>query len=292
MLSEIKKLAVDTFEFIRDPEQLSHYFGKFISVILIFVIARISIKLLHSIVNSFFQTKIFTKSGSSKFAVDIPRMETLKGLIKSISKYIIYFIAFATILDSIGFEIGTLIAAAGIGGLAIGFGAQNLVKDIITGFFILFEDQFSVGHYVEIDSASGIVEEMALRVTKLRDFNGDLHIIPNGQINKVTNRSVGNMRALVEISIAYEEDINKALEVLNKESEKIRQENPQIVEGPIVLGVSSLAASEVVITIIAKTIPMEQWAVERLMRKTFKEAFDREDIEIPYPRTVLIDKNL
>ncbi|WP_051569327.1 mechanosensitive ion channel family protein [Alkaliphilus transvaalensis] len=286
ILDTIKIKFMETMEFITDPEQLTALMAKAINIIIILVVAKASIRILHSLINRFFDSQ-----KNLKIKVDIPRLETMKGLLKSIVKYTIYFIAFTTIMKSFGTDVTALITAAGIGGLAFGFGAQNLVRDIITGFFILFEDQFGVGNYVEIDGVSGIVEEMALRVTKIRGFNGDLYIVPNGEIKKVINRSNGKMRALIEISIAYEEDIDNAIKVLNEASDILRETDERILEGPTVLGVSNLAASEVVISVMAKTVPMEQWAVERLMRKTFKEAFDEKGIEIPYPRRVVINKN-
>ncbi|QUH25385.1 mechanosensitive ion channel family protein [Serpentinicella alkaliphila] len=259
--------------------------SKLIRIIVILAVAKISIRLINPVLIQFFE-----KQKTLKINTDINRINTLKGLVLSLVKYVIYFIAFTTIAK-LFVDITGLVATAGIGGLAIGFGAQNLVRDIITGFFILFEEQFNVGSLIQLDGIGGIVEEMALRVTKIRDFNGDLHIIPNGEIKKVTNKSNGKMRALVEISISYEEDIDNAIEVLSEACEKIKEENPNsILEGPTVLGVSKLGESEVGITIMAKTVPMEQWATERLMRKTFKQAFDKAGIEIPYPRRVIINK--
>ena len=285
MINTVIEAFRETMLFLKNPQQLSLYLGRLVNIILILIIAKLSIKVIHSIINKFFDSQ-----KNLKFKVDIPRLETMKGLIKSIVKYIVYFIAITTIIKTFGTDVTALITAAGIGGLAFGFGAQNLVRDVITGFFILFEDQFSVGSFVEIDGIAGTVEEMALRVTKIRGTNGDLYIVPNGEIKKVTNKSTGKMRALVEMSIAYEEDIDNAIGVLNKAAEVLKLNDTRIVEGPIVLGVSALGASEVVITVMAKTIPMEQWAIERLMRKTFKEAFDKEGIEIPYPRRVIIQK--
>jgi len=284
MINTISEVFKETMLFLKNPQQLSLYLGRLVNIILILVIAKLSIKVLHSIINRFFDGQ-----KNLKFKVDVPRLETMKSLIKSIVKYIIYFVAFTSIIKSFGTDVTALITAAGIGGLAFGFGAQNLVRDVITGFFILFEDQFSVGSFVEIDGVAGTVEEMALRVTKIRGANGDLYIVPNGEIKKVTNKSTGKMRSLVEMSIAYEEDIDNAIRVLNQAAEDLKQDE-RIVEGPTVLGVSALGASEVVITVMAKTVPMEQWAIERLMRKTFKEAFDKEGIEIPYPRRVVIEK--
>jgi len=275
----------EIIDFIRNPEQLSKIIGNAIKIILILIIARLSIRIINSIINQFFE-----KQKKLKFSIDPTRVDTMKGLIKSILTYVIYFIAFTAIVKFFGIDISGLIATAGIGGLALGFGAQNLVRDIITGFFILFEEQFGVGHYVEVSGVQGVVEEMALRVTKIRDFNGDIHIIPNGEISKVTNKSNGKMRALVEVSIAYEEDIDNAIDVLTKTSEKLGLENEQIIEGPTVLGVSKLGDSGVVISVMAKTTPMEQWSVERLMRKTFKQAFDDAGIEIPYQKMVIVSQ--
>ncbi|MBM7614686.1 mechanosensitive ion channel family protein [Alkaliphilus hydrothermalis] len=286
VLDTIRTVFVETMEFLKDPKQMTMLFGKLFNIVMILVIAKVSIKVIDALINRFIDTQ-----KNLKFKVDIPRLETMKGVLKSIVKYTIYFIAFTSIIKTFGTDVTALITAAGIGGLAIGFGAQNLVRDIITGFFILFEDQFGVGNYVELEGIQGIVEDMALRVTKIRGFNGDLYIIPNGEIKKVTNKSNGKMRAWVDISIAYEEDIDNAIKVLDEACEKLRQEDARILEGPTVLGVSSLAASDVVISVMAKTVPMEQWAVERLMRKTFKEVFDQKGIEIPYQRRVVINKN-
>src|SRR5690606_22591446 len=162
-----------------------------------------------------------------------------------------------------------------------GIGAQSLVKDIITGFFILFEDQFSVGDYVKIGEYEGIVEELGVRVTKIRDFSGELHIIPNNNIGTVTNRARGAMRALVKVNVAYEEDINRVINVLNEVCKDIRKAHDNIVDGPNILGISDLGEYGIELTIVAKTNPMEQWGIEREIRKRVKEAFDRENIEIP-----------
>ncbi|MCD5414642.1 MAG: mechanosensitive ion channel family protein [Clostridiales bacterium] len=284
-INAIKDSMLGIWEFIKNPEQLTTILGSIIKAITILVVAKISIKLIQKAIDVFFESQ-----AKLKYKVDIPRVETMKGLMKSIIKYTIYFIAVTAIFRSFGTDVTALITAAGIGGLAFGFGAQNLVRDVITGFFILFEDQFGVGDYVEIDGTGGIVEEMALRVTKIRDFNGDLNTIPNGEIKKVTNRSMGNMRAWVNISIAYEEDIDNAIAVLQEACRILKEENDTIVEGPTVLGVTNLGDSDVVLSIIAKTTSMQQWSTERKMRKAFKEAFDKAGIEIPYPRRYLISE--
>lgn len=253
-----------------------------VSILFILLLRKIITKVLLKITN-----KVFNEDESERYKLDYSRMKTLKSVINSVIIYGIYFIAYIMIFEQLGIKIAPLLAAAGVGGLAIGFGAQSLVKDIITGFFILFENQFTVGDYITIDDKSGIVEELALRITKIRDFNGELHIIPNGSINRVTNKCRGSMRALVKIGISYEENIDNAIDILNDECIDIAKHIPDIIEGPKVLGVSDLGESDVIITTVAQCKPMEQWKIERLMRKRFKEAFDRNNIEIPYPKSVV-----
>ncbi|GAB6159115.1 mechanosensitive ion channel family protein [Desulfotomaculum varum] len=218
------------------------------------------------------------------------RAQTLAGLLKSLLRYGIYFVTVISIVEIfIPNAARTVLAGAGILGLAVGFGAQNLVRDIITGFFILFEDQYAVGEYVTVSGVTGVVEEIGLRVTKIREFGGQLHIIPNGSITMVTNFNRGGMQALVEIGISYEENIDRAIEVLKQMSRQFAQTwAADLLEGPDVLGVVRFGESDVVIRITAKTKPMRQWEIERQLRKAVKEAFDREGIEIPYPRRVLI----
>lgn len=257
--------------------------GKISKIIIILILVKIAIKVSYLVIDKFFE-----KQKNFKYKIEERKSNTLAVILKSVAKYVIYFIGFIPILEEFGIKTTSILATAGIGGLAIGFGAQNLVKDIITGFFILFEDQFSVGDYIKVGEFEGIVEAMGIRVTKIRDFSGALHIIPNGNIQTVTNRTRGAMRAWVDVGIAYEEDIDKAISVLNNISKEIAKNNSNIVEGPTVLGVSNLGESDVVLSVIAKTKPMEQWAVERELRKKIKEAFDREGIEIPYPRRVII----
>jgi small conductance mechanosensitive channel len=256
-----------------------------VKILATLIVAKIILRFGYLIVDKFLKAE---KEGKIKF--DERKIKTIAVLLKSMLKYVIYFIAGVTVLRIFGIPTESIIATAGIGGLAIGFGAQNLVRDVITGFFILFEDQFSVGDYIETAGLTGFVEEMGLRVTKLRSFSGELHIIPNGEINKVTNHSRGSIRALVDVDIAYEEDIDRALKTLNEVCQQMAQEREDIVEGPTVLGVQELGSSSVVIRIIAKTVPLQQWSVERELRKRIKETFDERGIEIPYPRRVIIQQ--
>jgi small conductance mechanosensitive channel len=268
--------------FLKNTDGDLNLFGKIITILLIFIAIGVIVKVANRIID-----RTLTYKSFSKFQISDRRRDTLTNILKKVVKYTLFFIGIVMSLEIFNINTASIIATAGIGGLAIGFGAQSLVKDIITGFFILLEDQYAVGDYVQIDSKEGIVEELGVRVTKIRDFTGELHIIPNSSITVVTNRTRGAMRALVDISIAYEVDIDRALEVMERVSGEIAKTNDTIIEGPTVLGVASFGSSDVVIRSIAKTKPMEQWAVEREMRKKYKQAFDREGIEIPYSKVVV-----
>jgi len=261
--------------------------GKILSILAVLVVVKILSRILNVLIN-----KTVESRKNSKFTVDERKIRTISTVLKNVIRYILYFIGIMIILDILGVNTTSIIATAGIGGLAISFGAQSLVKDIITGFFILFEDQFSVGEYVKIGDFEGIVEEMGIRVTKIRDFTGELHIIPNGNISLVTNKSRGPMSSYVDIRIAYEEDVDRAIKAIQEVCDRIRKTNDSILEGPSVLGITDLGDSGINIKITAKTKPMDQWALERQIRKEVKKIFDRENIQIAYPKFIIQDTNL
>lgn len=261
--------------------------GKILSILAVLVVVKILSRILNVLIN-----KTVESRKNSKYTVDERKIRTISTVLKNVIRYILYFIGIMIILDILGVNTTSIIATAGIGGLAISFGAQSLVKDIITGFFILFEDQFSVGEYVKIGDFEGIVEEMGIRVTKIRDFTGELHIIPNGNISLVTNKSRGPMSSYVDIRIAYEEDVDRAIKAIQEVCDRIRKTNDSILEGPSVLGITDLGDSGINIKITAKTKPMDQWALERQIRKEVKKVFDRENIQIAYPKFIIQDTNL
>lgn len=219
------------------------------------------------------------------------RAQTLKSLTRSMFAYVLIFILAVVVMGTFGIDIAGLIAAAGIVGLAIGFGAQGLVSDVVTGFFILLEKQMDVGDYVTAAGMGGIVEETGLRTTHIRGFDGTLHYVPNREISTISNHTRGNMRALVDIGISYDDDIDKAIEVLQDACDRVAESNENIVDGPNVVGVQSLGASDVVIRVIAQAKTNMQWAVERELRKAMKQALDANGIEIPFPHQVYIHKN-
>ncbi|MDN5276211.1 MAG: moderate conductance mechanosensitive channel [Clostridiales bacterium] len=256
-----------------------------LKILAILFLAGVIYRIGKVLIDRFFNAQIQAKIG-----VDVRKVNTLRALAHSILKYTVYFVTGLTVLGQF-VDTTSILATAGIGGLAVGFGAQGLVKDVINGFFILFEDQYAVGDFVTIGDTTGTVEEIGLRITKIRSFKGDLTIIPNGQIQKVVNYTRGNMLAVVDVGIAYEMDIEKSIKVIEMVAREYAQENPDIVEEPQVLGVMDLGESQITIRVIARSLPMKQWAVERELRKRIKEAFDRNGIEIPYPRRVVIQYN-
>nr|WP_077213530.1 mechanosensitive ion channel family protein [Bacillus dakarensis] len=256
-----------------------------LKVVLIFIafmiVKRIGIKVID---------RSFKKLMSRKDVTE-GRALTLHRLAENIFSYVLIFILAATLFNIFGLSVASLIAGAGIVGLAVGFGAQGLVSDVVTGFFLLLEKQIDVGDYVTVGSYDGIVESVGLRTTQIRSFDGTLNYLPNRDITSLSNHSRGNMRALVDIGISYADDIDRAIEIMQTACDKVAQGNPVIVEGPSVIGVQAFGSSEVVLRVIAKTKNMEQWAVEREMRKAIKEAFDTNGIEIPFPHQVYIHKN-
>lgn len=265
---------------------LVEYFIKILGAVLTIIASQILIKLGNKFINNLLKNRKKKKYRSER------RRNTMMMLLKSILRYGMYFFAVMIILSLFNVPVASLLAGAGIIGVAIGFGAQNLVKDIINGFFILFEDQFGVGDYIKAAGVEGIVEEIGLRTTNIRDFGGELHIVPNSEITQVTNYSAGNMRVMVDVGVSYEEEPAHVIEVLEKLCSNIAYEKSDVItDGPRVLGVQELAASSVVIRIWAMVRPMEQWQVSRYIRQRVKETFDEVGIKIAYPHMVLVTKN-
>ncbi len=219
------------------------------------------------------------------------REETLSKLLDNVLTYVVYFISFMMILSVLTIDVKALIAGAGVVGLAVGFGAQSLVKDVISGFFIIFEDQFSVGDHVRIDQFEGTVQTIGLRTTKLKSWTGEVHILPNGSIIQVTNFSLNNSLAIIDISVAYEEDIERTEKVIRDLLEKMPDQYEELIKAPELLGVQTLGPSEVVLRIVAETLPMKHAGVSRKIKSDIKQCLDEHGIEMPYPKMVMYSKN-
>ncbi|MBY7144550.1 mechanosensitive ion channel family protein [Virgibacillus sp. NKC19-3] len=215
------------------------------------------------------------------------REQTLKNLLNSVLSYGIMFIAIMMILDTFNVPIKTMLAGAGVAGLAIGFGAQSLVRDVIGGFFIIFEDQFSVGDYIEIGAIEGDVVAIGLRVTQLRSYYGQTYVIPNGNIDIVTNYSATNGFAMVEVNVPYESNIIQIENMIEETLQSLPEKYDMFVGTPVINGVQALELSNYVLRIRAETVPVMQWAGARAIRKEVKEDLFEQGISIPSPRMVV-----
>lgn len=218
------------------------------------------------------------------------RIVTITNLLSGVATISILLVSLMMILKEIGMEIAPIIAGAGIIGLAVGFGAQNLVKDIISGFFILVENQIRVGDVAVINGTAGLVEEINLRTIVLRDLEGTMHVFPNGTIESLANKSKGWSRYVIDVGVAYKEDVDNVMKTLEEIGNSMMHDivfRDLILEPLEILGVDNFGSSEIVIKCMIKTQPLKQWDVGRELRRRIKIKFDEEGIEIPFPHLSL-----
>jgi moderate conductance mechanosensitive channel len=220
----------------------------------------------------------------------VQRARTMGSVLKSVTSIIIFTIVILMVLSRVGLNIAPLLASAGILGVALGFGSQSLVKDFLSGIFMLFEDQYGVGDVVDVGEASGTVEAVTLRITRLRDVNGTVWYVRNGEILRVGNMSQNWARTVLDIPVSYKEDLARVRRVLEEIAHDLWDDDDfkgRIIEEPEVWGVESLSLDAVTVRVTLKTAPMEQWAVAREMRERVKARFDFEKIEIPHPQRTM-----
>ena len=218
------------------------------------------------------------------------RAETLGAMLRSGTTIVIFTIAGFMALAEFDVNLGPLIASAGIVGIALGFGAQSLVRDFLTGIFMLVEDQYGVGDIVDVGEAAGVVEEVKLRTTKIRDVHGTLWHIPNGEIHRVANKSQEWARAVLDVEVAYDTDIAHAMAVIKRVAVSVWEDaldHATVLEEPQIWGVEEFGASAIAIRLVLKVEPSEQFAVAREVRRRLKVAFDEEGIEIPFPQRTI-----
>lgn len=273
------------YEYITNVELWINLGQGILKIFLILIISTIFIRIGKLAIG-----KIFLFRGKSPLRISERRENTLAKLLENILTYVVYFISIVMVLEAMSINVGALLAGAGIVGLAVGFGAQSLVKDIITGFFIIFEDQFSVGDHIRVASFEGTVEEIGLRTTKIKNWTGELHILPNGSIIEVTNFSIHNSMAVVDISISYETDIPEAERIVQELLNEVADKYEEIVTPPELLGIQNLAASEVILRVVCEVQPMSHFKISRLLRKDIKLRLDEHGIEIPYPKMVMYNR--
>ena len=261
---------------------------KIVSVILILVIMSIVRKLGKNMIKKAFAVNIEriqkVTGGTER------RKETFESLALNIWRYAVNIVLILWLL-SVFVSLDKLLVASSALVVVIGFAAKSMLDDITMGFFIIFEDLFSVGDFIEIDGNTGTVTEIGLRSVKIRVLTGEIVIIPNGNIGKVINHSVSNGQAVLDIGIAYEADLDKAISVLQKVASEAFNQYDDILQVPQVLGVQELADSAVVIRMIAEVSPLQQWHIQRELRRLIKLTIDRENIEIPYSKMMVYQKN-
>ncbi len=229
--------------------------------------------------------------------LDLQRANTITVALHYVIRVVVWTVAVLLVLDELGLNLAPLIAGAGIAGVALGFGAQSLVRDFLSGFFILIENQYGVGDIIVVNAGqeiSGKVEGISLRVTRIRSFDGTLHVIPNGNIQFIGNRTKGWARAVIDVGVGYGEDVDRVRDVLEELFEELRGDEElarRIYEGPSVLGVENLGEYEVLIRTTADVRPPHQWEVARELRKRIKKRLDERGIEIPFPYRVMISRS-
>lgn len=255
-------------------------------IVLIAVLAWLAIGLSHRLIR---RLRVFI-TGSLADQEEAKRIATLGRVFRYIVSVVVTLIAGMLILGELGVSVAPILGAAGVAGLAIGFGAQSLVKDYFTGFFLLLENQMRQGDVVTVAGIGGIVEDLTLRYVQLRDYDGNVHFIPNGSITTVTNKTRGFAFAVVDVGVAYRENVDAALAVMREVGMGMRADplfGPKIIEDVEIVGVENWADSAVILRCRFKVAPIEQWNVRREFLRRLKHAFDAAGIEIPYPHLTI-----
>lgn len=249
---------------------------KLVVAVAVIFIGVILIRLGHRMISS------IIKARNQKLVRNPQQVNTLRSLVNSVFSYIMYFIIVTLVLSVFGVNVSSLLAVAGVGGVAISFGAQTLVKDIISGLFIWSEGSISVGDVVDINGLQGEVEAIAIRTTTIRNYNGNVYTVPNGDIRSVTNMSRGFKRAIVDIRCPYEANQQHLVDIITEEMQRAGQEIEGLSETPDVMSILSFDADAVVVRVAARCPVGENWRIERDIRSRIKARFDREGIVMPH----------
>ncbi|MDD3662558.1 MAG: mechanosensitive ion channel family protein [Candidatus Pacebacteria bacterium] len=264
-----------------------------LTILAILIVVFILNKIMKSVVEKVVRRIIVSDSFSSKEAEE-KRENTLIKIINSTIFVIVIVVAGIMILQSLNIPIGPILAAAGIAGVALGFGGQYLIKDVISGLFIILENQYRIGDVICLDNTCGAVEDVTLRMTTIRDLDGTVHHIAHNTINKVSNLSKGYSRVNLNIGVSYKSDLNKVIKVINDVGDKLSEDpifKDFIIKKPQFLRVNDFGDSAIFVKILGETKPGKQWDVAGEFRLRLKEAFDKEGIEIPFPQRVIHQEN-
>lgn len=258
-----------------------------LKIFLILILTLVTIKVVQLFMDKLFHRLFRNHADDMEIK---KRSDTLKSVIRNLINITIVIVGLMMILDQLGVEIGPILAAAGVVGIAVGFGAQQLVKDVIQGFFILLDDQIRVGDVVQIAGKGGLVENVNLRMIVLRDLAGNVHFVRNGEIDVVTNMTKEYSRYVFDIGVAYREDVDEVIEVIKQVDAELRDDpeyKSDILDPIEILGLDQFADSAIIIKARTKTVPIRQWAVGREFNRRLKKRFDELDIEIPFPHVTL-----
>jgi small conductance mechanosensitive channel len=273
-----------------DSEALRNLLTQFATPLRIALILTLTL-IAQSLINRLaprFREAIASRQDSTAAA---QRVRTLSRVLRYALSVILTAVSFLLILGEFGISVVPLLGAAGVAGIAIGFGAQSLVKDYFTGFFLLLENQIRIGDVIEAGGKVGAVEELTLRYLRLRDYGGNVHYIPNSQITVVTNMSVGFAYAVIDLGVAYGENSDQVIEVIREVGNRMRQDatyGPRILGDLEIAGIDQWADSSVIIRCRFQVMPNEQWSVRREFLRQAKQAFDQHGIEIPFPHVKLV----
>jgi small-conductance mechanosensitive channel len=290
LLNQVKSILGSLIEPLTKPETYQALISNLIMIIVYIILALIIIRITNKVIEQFFKVQNRGRKANKK------RSKTLISLVQNIVTYVVWFIVVTTILSRLGIKVEGIIASAGVVGLAVGFGAQTVVKDIITGFFIIFENQFDVGDYVKINSggttvAEGTVKSIGLRSTRVNTISGELTVLPNGSMGEITNFSVTNGAAIVAIPIAVTENVDKVEEQLKELFTSMRSKYYLFITTPEFIGVDSFTRDELILRISAETIPGEGASGARILRREIQHFFNVKGIEVPQPTMVQNDAN-
>jgi len=262
-------------------------------IVIIVIVAIIIKKIINVFINRLVRRVVVSSNYSSQEAEE-KREKTLIRIFSFSIGAVVWILAALMILQEFGLEIGPFLAAAGIAGLALGFGGQYLIKDLISGLFIIAENQYRIGDVVCFDNTCGTVQDITLRMTTLRDLDGVVHYVPHGEIKRVSNSARDFSRINFNIGVSYNADLEKVIKVINQVGLDLSQDpkwKDAIIEAPKFLRVDDFADSSVVLKILGETRPLRQWDVTGELRQRLKIAFDKEGIEIPFPQRVVHNIN-
>lgn len=285
-MEESKKLVDRYWDKLTSQALWERVIDASIEIIIILLVSWLAVRLGKKFINKVFLMRMRSPLNHSE-----RRQRTIARLLQSVISYVVYFSAIIGILSSLEIKIAGLLAGAGIVGLAIGFGAQSLVKDVITGFFIIFEDQFGVGDYIKINAAEGTVVEIGLRTTKINGATGEQFIIPNGAIGEVVNYSINNSKIFIDLQMTTNADFEKAEAIIHKYLETLPNLHEELIAAPAFLGVQNVKGTEVTIRIAAETLPQQQYGIARIIRRDVTKLFEENNIPMAYPKMMFYGKD-